>query len=369
MRIVVAMSGGVDSSVSALLLKEQGHEVIGVFLRNGIEAGDRGPGQAPKPALKQGCCGAIDSADAAEVAGLLGVPYYALDQAREFGRIVDAFVDSYASGDTPNPCVMCNREIKFGALLGFARALGAERIATGHYARLATRFSPTPSATGEVELRRARDHAKDQSYVLAAVAPAALALALFPIGELEKEEVRAHARRAGLPVHSKPESQEICFVPTGDYRDLLRSRRPELFRAGAIRDTRGAEVGRHEGTAAFTIGQRRGLNVAFGVPRYVVATEPSTNTVVVGERSDLLTRHARLERVSWLMAPPPEGALDCVLQLRAHHEPVSAVLRTVDRATAEVELAAPGAAITPGQLGVAYLGERVVASGTLRLAK
>ena len=262
MRVVVAMSGGVDSSVSALLLREQGHDVIGVFLRNGVEAGDQ-----PARGRAHGCCGATDALDAEEVASALSIPFYALDHARDFARVIDDFVAAYARGETPNPCVQCNRELKFGALLRFARALGAERLATGHYARVA--------ADGDgVALLRATDRAKDQSYVLATVEREALARALFPVGGLTKAEVRERARRAGLPVHAKPESFDLCFVPSGDHRDLLRERRPELFRDGPIRDVDGAELGRHGGAAGFTVGQRRGLALAFGGPRYVVASEP-----------------------------------------------------------------------------------------------
>ncbi len=357
MRVVVAMSGGVDSSVSALLLREAGHDVVGVYLRNGVEE-PRARGRG------HGCCGVADACDAEEVAALLGVPFYALDEAAEFGRIVADFVDAYARGETPNPCIECNRALKFGELLRFARALGIERVATGHYARCA--------ADGDgVALRRARDRAKDQSYVLARVPVAALASALFPVGELTKDEVRAHARRAGLPVHAKAESQEICFVPTGDYRDLLRARRPELFRPGPIRDADGRELGAHGGAAGFTVGQRRGTNLALDAPSFVLRTEPESNTVVVGTREQLLRRRGRLRDVEWL-APAEAtraaaGAL--ALQVRAHHAPAAVTELATRPAPAgdEVDftLAPPGESLTPGQTGVLYAGERVVASGLL----
>jgi len=354
MRVVVAMSGGVDSSVSALLLREAGHDVVGVYLRNGVE-GPRARGRG------HGCCGVADACDAEEVAALLGIPFYALDESAAFGRIVDEFVDAYARGDTPNPCIQCNRELKFGELLRFARALGVERVATGHYARC--------TADGEgVALRRARDLAKDQSYVLARVPAAALARALFPVGELAKDEVRAHARRAGLPVHAKAESQEICFVPTGDYRDLLRARRPDLFRAGPIRDAEGSELGVHDGTAGFTVGQRRGTRLALGTPRYVLRTEPAANAVVVGTRAQLLQRSARLRQVEWLAAERAAGAAGgWSLQVRAHHVPVAVTGVAAADATdaVDVALAPPGEAISPGQTGVLYAGERVVGSGLL----
>jgi tRNA-specific 2-thiouridylase len=358
MRVVVAMSGGVDSSVSALLLREAGHDVVGVYLRNGVESPRaRGKGH--------GCCGVADACDAEEVAALLGIPFYSLDESAAFDRIVSDFVDSYARGETPNPCIQCNRELKFGELLRFARALGVERVATGHYARCT-------AEGGGVVLRRARDRAKDQSYVLARVAADALARALFPVGELEKDEVRAHARRAGLPVHAKAESQEICFVPSGDYRDLLRERRPELFRSGPVRAGDGRELGVHAGAAGFTVGQRRGIHLAFGAPRYVLRTDPATNTVVVGTREELLQTSCRLRDVEWLAPEAESGARAAEgwsLQVRAHHAPigVTAVTPVAGElgAVVDVALAPPGEAITPGQTGVLYAGERVVGSGRI----
>ncbi len=364
MRVVVAMSGGVDSSVSALLLREQGHDVLGVFLRNGVEAGARGKGH--------GCCGATDARDAEEVAANLGIPFYALDHAAPFGRIIDDFVAAYARGETPNPCMQCNRDLKFGALLEFAERMGAERLATGHYARLVSRDDGVEPSNGAecgdaIELRRARDPAKDQSYVLATVAPEALARSCFPIGALLKSEVRERARRAGLPVHSKPESQEICFVPTGDYRDLVRARRPELFQPGEIRDLDGHYVGTHEGTAGFTVGQRRGLGIAFGEPRYVVATEPATNRVIVGRRADLAQLHARLHAPNPL-APAHEWAVGArvELQVRAHHAPVAGTVAAIASDLVEVALDPPGESLTPGQVGVLYRGDRALLAGTLR---
>jgi tRNA-specific 2-thiouridylase len=361
MRVVVAMSGGVDSSVSALLLREAGHDVVGVFLRNGVTAPPARGMTAPQARGKgHGCCGVTDALDAEEVAGLLGIPFYALDEAPAFARIVDEFVAAYARGETPNPCVQCNRELKFGELLRFATALGAERVATGHYARCET-------VGDAVVLRRARDRAKDQSYVLATVAPEALKRALFPVGELGKDEVRDHARRAGLPVHAKPESQEICFVPSGDYRDLLRERRPDLFRAGPVRDGAGAQVGEHGGVAGFTVGQRRGLGVAFGAPRYVVRTDPASNTVVVGAKAELLQRRCRLRAARWFAAASGPGG-ERSLQVRAHHDPVALENFAPGAGEVELDLAPPGEAITPGQIGVVYERERVLGAGLLAVA-
>jgi tRNA-specific 2-thiouridylase len=352
MRVVVAMSGGVDSTVAAWLLVQRGVDVVGVFLRNGVEQRGRA----------RGCCGAVDALDAAECAGRLGIPFYALDQSVAFGRLIGDFVAAYARGETPNPCVQCNRDLKFGELLHFAGAIGAQRLATGHYARVA-------AAGGEVVLRRALDIGKDQSYVLASVDPAALSRAWFPLGDLRKEEVRRIAREAGLPVHAKPESQEICFVPGGDHRDLLRERRPELFRTGHVVEPSGRVVGNHGGAAGFTVGQRRGLGLAVGEPRYVLAVDPARNLVEVGTREQLLGVRARLDPARWWMGPPRDGeTIAARLQVRAHHRPVAATARVADGGAIDVDLAPPGEAITPGQLGVLYDGDRVIAAGTLRRA-
>jgi tRNA-specific 2-thiouridylase len=355
-RVVVAMSGGVDSSVSALLLREQGHEVIAVFLRNGIEAGARGKGQ--------GCCGATDARDAEEVAGLLSIPFYSLDHAAPFASIIDRFVAAWSRGETPNPCVDCNRSIKFGALLELADRLGADALATGHYARLAV------DGSGGVELRRARDRAKDQSYVLATVERAALSRALFPLADLTKDEVRELARRNGLPVHSKPESQEICFVPTGDYRDLLRERRPELFSRGAVLATDGRVVGHHDGAVGFTVGQRKGLRLAAATPRYVVRTDLPRNEVVVGTAAEARRTTATIRAVNDLAHGsrfPSDGKVE--LQLRAHHAPVAATLsEALPDGTRQFRLAPPGEVVTPGQIAVAYQGDLVLLAGTVAAA-
>lgn len=352
MRVVVAMSGGVDSSVAALLLRDAGHEVVGAYLRNGVESERGGRGH--------GCCGASDASDAQEVAATLGIPFFALDHAGSFGRIVEDFVAAWARGETPNPCVQCNRELKFGELLDVARRLGAQRLATGHYAHVER------SGDG-VELRRAHDRAKDQSYVLAAVPGAALRDALFPLGGLRKDEVRERARRAGLPVHAKPESQEICFVPTGDYRDLLRERRPGLLRPGVVRARDGTPLGMHDGAAGFTVGQRKGLRLPGAEPRFVLATDPARAEVVVGSREELLQRQARLRDVN-VLASAAELApgRPLLLQVRAHQRPVAARIAAEAAGDAlDVALEAPGCELTPGQLAVLYAGERVVAAGAL----
>lgn len=352
-RVVVAMSGGVDSSVTALRLVEEGHEVLGVFLRNGVSHATESAGP------RQGCCSVRDAGDAEEVAGILGVPFYSLDHSEGFDRIVHAFVEDYAAGRTPNPCVDCNRDLKFGELLRFARAMGAAAVATGHYARCTV-------VDGQLALRRARDRRKDQSYVLATVARSDLRRARFPLGELTKEEVRGQAERAGLPVHAKAESQEICFVPSGDYRDLLRERRPEVLRPGPIVDQQGVRLGTHPGAAGFTVGQRRGLGLGGHGPYYVLETDPEGNVVTVGPPEALRQPAARLRQVNWVR-PTPDGPGACRLdlQVRAHHRGQGGVARWERPDQVLVALDPPGEVIAPGQVGVLYEGDRVVAAGRL----
>lgn len=340
-RVVVAMSGGVDSSVAALLLREDGLDVVGLFLRNGIAAA------APSAGHRQGCCSVEDARDARAVAQALGIPFYVIDYAAEFGSIVDRFVEDYRRGRTPNPCALCNRDLKFGSLVSFARSLGAEQVATGHYARIAPRG-------GSPRLRRAVDDAKDQSYVLAAVEPQAFARARFPLGEMRKPEVRERARRAGLPVAEKRESQEICFVPSNDYRALL-AERGVPGTEGDLVDRTGRVLGRHGGFEHFTIGQRRGIGVADREALYVTAIDPATATVTIGPRRELASAWLECAGVTWFDAALAEcgAAVRVDVQLRAHHRPVPARLVPLGR-SARVEFLEPESACAPGQLAVFY---------------
>src|SRR5437899_603121 len=246
-RVVLAMSGGVDSSVAAYLLKEQGYDVIGLFMRTGAHGHDD-----TAPERKKGCCSAIDAGDARRVADRLDIPFYALDFEQDFNRIIDYFADEYLAGRTPNPCVVCNNWLKFGKLWSYGKQLGADYVATGHYARVVTR-------DGRAELHRGADSEKDQSYVLYGLRRSLLPHLLFPIGGFHKEEVRALAREAGLGVAEKPDSVEICFVPDNDHAGFIRHRRPELVTAGQIVDTAGNVLAEHDGIENFTIGQRKGL--------------------------------------------------------------------------------------------------------------
>src|SRR4051812_24584708 len=327
-KVLVAMSGGVDSSVAAALLLREGYEVVGCFMRLGspgetldelLPACDAEPNHQPssgkgsKP-LKighQGCCSINDAADARAVAAELGVPLYVCNFKKDFGRVIDYFVDEYAAGRTPNPCVRCNDWLKFGKLHEYARELGCGWVASGHYARvsaLPTSSSGTgapPVSPSSNRLLRGIDHSKDQSYVLFGVPRAQLSRMMLPIGEMEKPRVRELAREMGLPVFDKPDSQEICFVPDQDYAGLVERRRPELAsRGGPIVNEEGREVGRHAGQHRFTIGQRRGLSLTLGRPVYVVGKDAATNTVVVGEREQLAARGCVAAEANWLIGEP-----------------------------------------------------------------
>jgi tRNA-specific 2-thiouridylase len=277
-RIVVGMSGGVDSSVAAAILVEQGYDVVGVTLRVW-------PWRESQPGVDRfgSCCSPEAADDARRVARQLGIPYYLLDSEREFGRtVIDRFAESYAAGRTPVPCVACNRDVKFGSLLGRARAWGASAVATGHYARI-TR----DEATGRHLLWRGRDRRRDQSDFLWPLDQQQLGAARFPVGDLDKSDVRRRARALGLVTADKPESQDICFIPDNDYRGFLKRRAPAVLREGPILDMAGRVVGRHEGIANYTVGQRRGLGVTGPRPLYVTALDPERNAVVVGEAVDV----------------------------------------------------------------------------------
>jgi tRNA-specific 2-thiouridylase len=355
-RVVLAMSGGVDSSAAAYLLKQQGYEVIGLFMRTGTHGTD-----ADGPARKKGCCSAMDAGDARRVADLLDIPFYALDFEQDFARIIDYFADEYLAGRTPNPCVVCNNWLKFGKLWSYGRQLQADFIATGHYVRRVERH-------GEVELHRAADPDKDQSYVLFGLRRSVLRHLLFPIGGYRKDEVRALARQAGLPVAEKPDSVEICFVPNGDHGALIRSRRPALARAGKIVDTSGQVLAEHEGIENFTVGQRKGLGFAAGRRRYVLQIVPATNEVVVGDREELLASGLTAARVNWLLEAPPERPLACAVKIRYRHPAAAATVTVLGDGSATVEFAEPQSAVTPGQAVVFYDGDRVLGGGWIEQA-
>lgn len=356
-RIVACLSGGVDSSVAAAKLVEAGHEVIGVFMRSGVSAKPGGE--------QQGCCTVEDALDARRVADQLGIPFYALNMEEAFGRLIDRFVDDYARGRTPNPCVLCNRWLKFGHVLKFARQVEAEYVASGHYARRL-------QVEGRWTLGRGVDTRKDQSYVLAVLEQEQLSRLLLPLGEQEKGEIRDEASARGLSrVADKRESQEICFV-AGDYRELLRERLPAdapALQEGPIHDEHGNEVGRHPGTAGFTTGQRKGVRVALGRPVYVHRTDPGRRLVVVGGPEGLLSREAELGELTLMASALEVGeSVRGRAQIRAHGKSWPATVERTERDRARVEFDAPLDSVVAGQVLVLYdeSDEHVLLSGWIR---
>ena len=365
-RVVLAMSGGVDSSASAYLLRKQGYEVVGLFMRSGAveeEVCATGPGLLPvlgAKSNKQGCCSAADAADARRVADALDIPFHALNFRDAFGRIKDYFADEYLAGRTPNPCVMCNNWLKFGRLWEFARSVGADHIATGHYAQL----RPVPGE-GQPALVRGLDLSKDQSYVLFGIRRELLDRILFPVGEHTKAEIREMARQAGIRTADKPDSQEICFIPDQDYVGFIRRYRGEHETAGELVDTAGRVVGRHEGYQNFTIGQRKGLGVTFGAPRFVVAIEPDSRRVVIGTREDLARHRLEADRLNWLIPDVPDR-FECLAKIRYRHELADAVVEVLGGDRIRVEFPEPQYGVAPGQACVLYDGERVLGGGWIR---
>jgi len=453
-KVVVAMSGGVDSSVAACLLVEQGYDVMGLFMRVGAEepvgatgglpasAGEPGgmPGHAggagrrdeteageafgtsrglkpaaredagnvvgsahPASRMHQGCCSASDAADARFVAGMLGIPFYALNFREDFDQIIDDFADEYVSGRTPNPCIVCNDKLKFGKLVDYADAVGAKYVATGHYARIADygccrpdrlesrshrpalESHSVPDLSRKV-LLRGRDPGKDQSYVLFGVDRAVLDRVMFPVGELTKSEVRAAAARFGLPNRDKPDSVEICFVPDRDYARIVRQRRPGAFVEGDVLDQDGHVIGRHKGIGNYTIGQRRGLGIAAGKPIYVTRLDPNANTVTMGDGDALLCSTLLADRTNFLV-DPPDGPFRAQVKIRYLHSAAPATVEVVPHAASggsprglkpaaqgsnrgganesegrrvRVVFDEPQRAITPGQAVVFYDGEVVL---------
>jgi tRNA-specific 2-thiouridylase len=369
-RVVLAMSGGVDSSVAAHLLRRAGHEVIGLFMRHGetVEAcatADLAAGPLAilpsKSSHKQGCCSASDAADARRVADRFDIPFYALDFSDAFGRIIDYFVAEYRAARTPNPCVMCNNWLKFGKMFDYADSVGAEFVATGHYARLINE-GPTDSDC-PIALRRGLDSGKDQSYVLFGVARRLLPRMLLPVGDYRKDEIRSLARELGLRVADKKDSQEICFVAVGEHAEFVRRRGGgDVDRAGEIVTTDGTVVGEHDGLEGFTIGQRKGIGVALGEPRYVVRLEPETHRVVIGSRDDLARRRFTANQTNWLVEPP-NGPLRCLVQIRYNSRPAPALVELLADGRLAISLVEPLHGVAPGQAVVCYDGDRVLGGG------
>ena len=388
-RVVLAMSGGVDSSVAAHLLLEAGHEVIGVFMRHGEESSevckvDRGaepsdPNQsdpashASAPSLpvlaagradhKQGCCTASDAADAKRVAAKFGIPFYALDLQADFRRIVDYFVDDYLNGRTPNPCVKCNHWIKFGRLFDYAAGVEADFLATGHYARMI-----------DGQLHRGLDGHKDQSYALFGIGKSRLPRMLLPVGDYEKTEIRKIAESLQLGVAGKRDSQEICFVTQGHHSDFVKARRPELVgtTAGDFVTTDGRVVGSHSGYEAFTVGQRKGLGIALGTPHFVIRIDPETNQVVLGEKESLACGQLSAGDANWLVGPEtlsrlaasePADGLSVQIRYNGSPEPASVEVDPASPERFTVHFDRPVDAVAPGQAAVVYHGTPVLGGG------
>ena len=373
-RVVLAMSGGVDSSVAAHLLLEQGHDIIGVFMRHGEESAaacelDSGEANPLLPLLqnradhKQGCCSASDAEDARKVADKLSIPFYALNLQKDFSRIIDYFVDEYTIGRTPNPCVMCNNWIKFGRLFDYADSIDAEYVATGHYARLVR------DQQNQIRLARGIDGTKDQAYVLFGIEQKYLSRMLLPVGGFPKTEIREIAAGISLRVADKKDSQEICFVTSGHHGDFVRQRRGKIDLSGEIITTDGTVVGRHNGIENYTVGQRKGLGVALGTPHYVVKINRDSHQVVLGSHNELGETSLQADRTNWLITPEPEQSFRCQAQIRYNSAPqdATASIGELDgEQILQVTFDQPVHGIAPGQAVVCYDGEMVIGGGWIR---
>jgi tRNA-specific 2-thiouridylase len=351
-RVIVAMSGGVDSAVAAGLLVRQGYEVVGITMR--LWSRDDPEGRLHQ----KRCCGVEDTDDARAVAEVLGIPHYVMNLEEEFGRrVVDYFISEYEHGRTPNPCLACNEHVKFRTLLDRAVAMDADYLATGHYARV--------RREGDCfSLLRAEDDAKDQSYVLYTLKQDELSRLLFPVGDFVKTDTRRLAQEMGLALHDKPDSAEICFVPGNDYRSFLAERLPR--KPGAIVDSGGAVVGRHEGVAGYTIGQRKGIG-AFGGKRFVTGIDSERNLITIGDDDDLFSDRLWAENLSWVDGGPPAGEFRALVKVRYKSPVVPAIVRVID-GRIDVEFEHPLRAITPGQAAVIYDADRVLGGGVITRA-
>jgi tRNA-specific 2-thiouridylase len=371
-KVLLAMSGGVDSSVAAALLLREGYEVVGCFMRlgspgeslDGLQPYDE-EGVVCDPSRirigHQGCCSINDAADARAVAAELGLSFYVCNFKKDFGRIIDYFVGEYNAGRTPNPCVRCNDWLKFGRLHDYAKQIGADYVASGHYARIDRSDPDHP------RLLRGVDDSKDQSYVLFGAPRERLREMLLPVGGYRKAEIRAMAEELGLPVFDKPDSQEICFVPDQDYAGLVKRRAPDEVRPGEVQDREGNVLGRHDGHQHFTIGQRRGIGVALGYPLYVVEKDSRANRVVVGSREELASIGCIADEANWLDQPHDDWR-PCLAKIRSNAPSVPARVRSTGPASIQIRFDEHQYAVAPGQAVVCYDGEAVRCGGWIREA-
>ena len=349
------MSGGVDSSVAAHFLVEQGYEVIGLFMRLGIDKLDA----ITKTKV---CCSLEDANDARNVADQLGIHFHVLNFKDAFDRIIDTFCTEYLNGRTPNPCILCNQELKFGKLLEFARMLNADFIATGHYAKV-------EKSNGRYLIKKATDARKDQSYVLFSLTQNQLSKTLFPLGMVTKESVRQVARDLNLKTKDKPESQDICFVLDNNYHTLLYDRFGDSITPGLLKDTHGNILGRHPGAPFFTIGQRKGLGIALGTPRYVVDIDPEENTIVIGTDDELMEDELIASTLNWISIDTLQTPLEVQAKIRYNHLPAPAIVHPYGPDKVRVVFKEPQRAITPGQAVVFYNNDTVVGGGWIERKK
>lgn len=354
-RVVVAMSGGVDSSVAAALLVEQGYQVIGMMMRLWAEDGG-----AASCDTHNRCCTPDQMRDARRIADQLGIPFYVLDTQTVFRQqVVQAFIDGYTAGETPNPCLTCNRQIRFTHLLNHALVLEAQYLATGHYARV------RPAPDGTVELHKGLDDHKDQSYVLSVLRQDQLRHAMFPVGEYTKPQVRELAARFGLPVASKHDSQDLCFLSDGDYRRFLREHAAHAATPGPIVTRQGQVLGEHTGLPDYTIGQRKGLGISYPEPLYVLGKDPLANTLIVGTSAELGQDQLTASGVNWISGQPPAGRIQAEVKIRYKAQPVRAEVAPLEGGRAHVQFEAPLRDIAPGQGAVFYRGSQCLGGGRI----
>jgi tRNA-specific 2-thiouridylase len=348
-RIAVAMSGGVDSSVAAGILANQGEDVFGIMMRLWSDVGQQNR-----------CCSPTDMSRAKKVARQLNIPFYVLDAKDPFKqRVVDFFVDGYSRGITPNPCIECNRRVRWDFLYQHAMVMGATHLATGHYAKILQDET-------EYRVARAVDRNKDQSYVLSILTQDLLAHTLLPIGEYDKTEVRAIANSLSLPVADRPDSQDLCFIGSQDYREFLARQAPSFVKSGPIRNTEGKFLGKHGGLFGYTIGQRKGLGLSMPAPHYVISKEQKTNTLIVGPKESLGSSTFQVDDINWIAGKPPSASLPINVQVRYNAQEMEANVTSKQNGTASVELKAALPDVTPGQLAVFYDGDICLGGGIIR---